>query len=136
MRVWVVDDEKCIADTLTIILRNSGHEVSSFYDAQSALEAVASGCPELLISDISMPGMSGVELAMHVCESYPACKILLVSGQAATHNMLGEFQGKGYNVEVLVKPVHPAELLARIAGMGESEAIEADGGDQSCMGGI
>ena len=121
MRVWVVDDNQCIADTLRKILGNSGHDASAFYDAQSALDdAAKSGCPELLISDVSMPGMSGVELAMHFCESYPECRILLVSGHAATQDMTGGFKSKGYNVEILLKPIFPADLLARIAAIGES----------------
>lgn len=115
-RIFVVDDEKCIADTLTVILRRSGYEVTAFYNAQSALVKIESCCPDLVITDVVMPGMNGVEMAVLVRERYPACKILLFSGQASTLNILEQAGQLGYDFELLVKPIHPTDLLARIEG--------------------
>jgi DNA-binding response OmpR family regulator len=88
IRIFVVDDEHCIADTLAVILRNAGYEASAFYDAQSALEQAASRSPDLVISDVMMPGMNGVEMAVLMRERYPECKVLLFSGMASTLNIL------------------------------------------------
>ncbi len=121
-RIFVVDDERCIADTLVVILRQSGYEASAFYNAQSALEGVEFCCPELIISDVVMPGMTGVEMAVLIKERYPACKILLFSGNAATADILEGVRERGYEFELLTKPIHPADLLAKVAMFSETEA--------------
>lgn len=113
--IFVVDDEKCIADTLAVILRKSGYEARAFYNAQSALEQVKSCGPELVISDVVMPGMSGVEMAVLIKELHPTCRVLLFSGQAGTVDILEKVRGQGYNFELLAKPIHPTDLLARVA---------------------
>ena len=114
-RVLVVDDEPCIADTLTAIFRNAGYETVTSYDGRSALSQCESFHPHLVITDVVMPGMNGIEMAILVRQRHPACKILLFSGQAATANLLEEARRSGYDFELLAKPVHPAELLAKVA---------------------
>ncbi len=115
IRVLVVDDEHVIADTLVVILRQSGYEATAFYNAQSALERIEAGCPELVISDVVMPGMSGVEMAVLIKERYPDCKVLLFSGNAAMVDMLASARQQGHDFELMAKPVHPSDLLAKIA---------------------
>ena len=115
IRVLVVDDEHVIADTLVVILRQSGYEATAFYNAQSALEGIEAGCPELVISDVVMPGMSGVEMAVLIKERYPDCKVLLFSGNAAMVDMLASARQQGHDFELMAKPVHPSDLLAIIA---------------------
>lgn len=117
VRVFIVDDEKVLADTLKAILRNSGYEASAFYNAQSALKQIMAFPPELVISDVMMPGMSGVEMALLISEHCPECRILLFSGQASTADLLEAARTQGYNFDLLTKPIHPTELLAQIATM-------------------
>lgn len=114
-RIFVVDDEKCISDSLSAILNNCGFKASAFYNAESALAACETTTPDLVISDVVMPGINGVEMAIVIKDRYPACKILLFSGQAATADMLEQARSKGHDFELLAKPVHPKELLARVA---------------------
>ena len=113
-RVFIVDDEKVIADTLCAILRTSGYEAVPFYDAESTLAAFGDKQPELVISDVSMPGMSGVELAVQIKDRFPECGVLLFSGQAGSAQLLEAANQRGYDFELLVKPVHPKDLLARL----------------------
>jgi len=113
--VFVVDDESCIADTLAAILRMSGYTATAFYDGESALAACHSAAPDLIISDVIMPGMSGIELAIEVRERYPQCRVLLFSGMAATTDLLERARQRGHEFEVLAKPLHPADLLAKMA---------------------
>jgi DNA-binding NarL/FixJ family response regulator len=78
----------------------------------------------LLITDVVMPEMSGIELSIQLCEACPNCKVLLFSGQGATADLLQAAQAKGYTFELLLKPVHPADLLARIQALtGEAETF-------------
>lgn len=113
--VFVVDDEKLIAQTLAMILTQTGFAASAFEDPYQALDAAAGGSvPDLLISDVVMPGMSGIELALQFRKDYPGCKILLFSGQAATADMLADAKHHGHDFEVLAKPVHPSDLLAKL----------------------
>ncbi len=114
-RIFVVDDEKTIADTLAVILRRSGYEVSAFYSAQSALAEIESCSPDLVISDVMMPGMNGLDMAVLIRERHPDCKVLLFSGQASTLNLLEMVGQRGYDFELLAKPIHPTDLLAKVA---------------------
>ena len=116
-RIFVVDDEKVIADTLAAILRRAGYEASVFYDAQSALAQVEAARPELVISDVVMPGMSGLDMAVLIRERHPECKVLLFSGQASTLSILDMVGRRGYDFELLAKPIHPTDLLAKVASV-------------------
>jgi len=71
-----------------------------------------------VISDVVMPGMNGVEMAVLIRERHPECKVLLFSSQAATVDLLEGIRTQGHNFEVLAKPIHPTELLARVASIG------------------
>ncbi len=109
--VLVVDDESAIADTLAEILTRSGYTAMPAYDAEEALETALLMPPELLITDVVLPGMSGIELAITIRRIFPDCKILLFSGQAATADLLASANRSGHKFELLSKPVHPSELL-------------------------
>ncbi len=113
--VLVVDDERVIADTLAAILEISGYAAMVAYDGPSALEIAEVIPPDLLISDVVMPGMSGVELAMALSQSVPDCKVLLFSGQAATLDLLSAARAAGHDFPALTKPVHPRAMLCHIA---------------------
>lgn len=115
VRVFVVDDEFIIASTLGLILRNKGFDAISFNGPLDALEAARSLVPDLLISDVIMPGLSGIELAIRLQAQCPDCKVLLFSGQAATSGLLEAARARGYDFEILSKPVHPTDLLRKIA---------------------
>ena len=114
LQVFVVDDETVIAATLAMILRHQGLEARSFDSPLEALNATREIVPDLLISDVMMPELSGIELALKVREYCPECKVLLFSGQAATADLLEKARADGHDFEVLAKPVHPSDLLAKI----------------------
>src|SRR3954470_15444359 len=112
--VLVVDDEPAIADTLVKILKRSGYAAEAAYDGKSALEMALLVPPELLLTDVAMPGMDGVELAIAIQRAVPDCKVLLLSGNAGIDNTaLGEHHTATSTFSVLAKPVHPDVLLAQ-----------------------
>jgi DNA-binding response OmpR family regulator len=113
--VLVVDDESAIADTVTEILSRSGYAAMAAYDGSDALETALLTPPELLITDVILPGTSGIELAITIKRIFPDCKILLFSGQAATMDLMANARSAGHHFTLLNKPVHPRELLARVA---------------------
>jgi CheY-like chemotaxis protein len=115
-RVFVVDDERVIASTLTTILQVSGYDARCFVNPLEALEAARTAEPNLLISDVLMPELSGIDLAIRLKEQYPTCKVLLFSGQAMTADLLASAREQGHDFQLLAKPVHPTDLLARIKG--------------------
>jgi DNA-binding NtrC family response regulator len=110
-RVFVVDDEIIIARTLTTILCKSGFLAESFTNPVDALRTTTEDVPDLLISDVIMPQMSGVELAIRIKALCPTCKVLLFSGQAATVDFLEQARKEGHDFQLLSKPIHPNDLL-------------------------
>jgi CheY-like chemotaxis protein len=113
--VLVVDDEAVIADTLAMILGQSGIRALVAYDGKSALEIAKTFPPDLLLTDVAMPGMSGIDLALAIRHTLPKCKILLFSGQASSMDLLGTARDAGQDFTILAKPLHPTELLARVS---------------------
>src|ERR1700722_33619 len=113
--VLVVDDESVIAETVAAILSRSGYAATTAFDAPEALELALLSPPELLITDVSLPGMSGIELAITIRRIFPDCKVLLFSGHAATAGLMAGAQRAGHTFTLLSKPVHPKELLAWVS---------------------
>jgi DNA-binding response OmpR family regulator len=120
--VLVVDDETVIADTRAMILEQSGITTMVTYDGKSALEIAHKTPPDLLLTDVAMPGMNGIDLAMAIRRIIPSCGILLFSGQASTAALLDAARVAGQEFTILPKPLHPKELLARVSGTLESRA--------------
>ena len=113
-KVLVVDDERVIADTLAIILNQHGYDASAVYTGTGAVERARQLSPDLIISDVIMPDMNGIEAAIRIRDFLPSCKILLFSGQAATADLLENARAQGHEFEILAKPVHPQDLLAKL----------------------
>ena len=112
--IFVVDDEPVIASSLAAILQMNGFTARFFTCPLEALAAARSKSPGLVISDVVMPGLSGIDLAIQMRALYPNCKILLFSGQAATLDLLAGARAQGYDFRLLQKPVHPSEFLSEI----------------------
>jgi CheY-like chemotaxis protein len=113
-KVIVVDDEQVIANTLAIILNQAGFEARAVFSGEQAIELLESFQPEMLIADVVMPGMTGIEAAIAIRNKLPKCNILLFSGQAATTELLERARTQGHEFEILAKPVHPSDLLAKL----------------------
>ena len=114
MRILVVDDEPVVAETLGIILGQAGYEVETFTDPEKALEALRENPAALVLTDMRMPKMNGMELANRVSDMLPTCHVIILSG--TRH---GEFPGRPAfdwsPYEVLYKPFNPNDLLFVIA---------------------
>ncbi|MDE3104144.1 MAG: response regulator [Acidobacteriota bacterium] len=113
-KIIIADDERLIASTLAIILSQAGFEARAVYSGEQIVETLEEFEPDMLISDVIMSGISGIEAAIITRKRYPRCKILLFSGKSATAGLLDEAKAQGYEFEILAKPVHPTDLLHRL----------------------
>ena len=113
-KVLVADDERVIADTLAMILNQSGFDARAVYSGEKALELAPIFAPDMLISDVIMNDLNGIDAAIRIRELLPQIKVLLFSGQAATADLLEEARAQGHEFDILAKPVHPQDLLSRL----------------------
>lgn len=111
--VLVVDDERTIADTLALILRKAQYNTTVAYDAATALRKCEEFVPDVVITDVVMPGMNGIEMAVQIRQKYPRCRVLLFSGMASAADLLGNHHSQN-RFELLSKPIQPADLLAKL----------------------
>lgn len=123
--ILVVDDETVIAETLAKILHKSGYDVATAYDAEDAIQAALLKPPELVISDIMLPGMNGIELGITIRRIFPDCKVILSSGKPHSGDLLTAAFSAGNHFVFLQKPVLPDLLLAQISESLRPEPIPA-----------
>jgi DNA-binding response OmpR family regulator len=117
LRVLVVDDEPLIAQTVTAILNSHGFEAREATSGEDALQVARSFQPDIVLSDVLMPRMTGVDLGVRLRQEFPQTRVLLFSGQAATSELMRRAEEQGYHFELFPKPIHPDELIARLRGL-------------------
>jgi CheY-like chemotaxis protein len=114
IRVLVVDDEPTITETLVEILNGEGFDAIAASDGNSAISSAQSFSPDVIISDVVMPGMNGVQLGIQLRKLLPKCRIILFSGQTATVDFLRDARAVGHEFEIVPKPIRPEALIAMI----------------------
>jgi two-component system nitrogen regulation response regulator GlnG len=125
--VWIVDDDRSIRWVIEKALSREGIAFNSFSSAQDALDALSGGSPEVLVSDIRMPGLSGLELLNAVKQRHPAVPVIVMTAYSDLDSAVAAFQGGAY--EYLPKPFdvdQAVELIRRALDESrrEAEAIE------------
>jgi CheY-like chemotaxis protein len=110
-RIIVVDDETRIASTLVEILKGEGFDAMSASTGDGAIELARTFRPDVVLSDVILPGLNGIEVGIRISESFPNCRVILFSGQAATLDLLKDARRRGHDFEILAKPIKPAALL-------------------------
>ena len=110
--VLVVDDERIIADTLTTILQQNGCHAYAAYSGEQAVNEAGRLRPDVVISDVVMGRMNGVELAIHLTNQLPDCRVLLISGHAVASEHLEAGARKGFVFPIVPKPTHPDDIIA------------------------
>ena len=135
--VWIVDDDRSIRWVIEKALSREGIAFNSFSSAQEALDALSGGAPEVLVSDIRMPGLSGLELLQAVKQRHPAVPVIVMTAYSDLDSAVAAFQGGAY--EYLPKPFdvdQAVELIRRALDESrrESEAVEPMGEAPEILG--
>ena len=112
-RILLVEDDESMRVFLANALRRAGHQVRDCGDGVVALEAVKTEPFHLLLADIVMPGMDGIELARQAHELHPALKVLFITGFAAVA-LNAQRSGRTVEAKVLSKPFHLRDLVAQV----------------------
>lgn len=112
--ILVVDDQQIIADSLADILNGSGFHAKAAYGGREALQLADAMRPDYLLTDVVMPAMNGVQLAIAIRQKMPATRILLLSGQAGISDILQDGRRQGYDFELIAKPIHPDRLIEQL----------------------
>jgi CheY-like chemotaxis protein len=123
--ILVVDDEVVIAETLAKILNKNGYDVVTAYDGEDGVQAALLRPPELVISDIMLPGMNGIELGITIRRIFPDCKVILSSGKPHSGDLLAAALSAGNHFIFLQKPVPPDVLLAHVSQCLKSVMVSA-----------
>jgi DNA-binding NtrC family response regulator len=116
-KVLIVDDEKAICATLAAIFTRRGYETRVAYSAEQAVDVIAQWQPDLAILDVGLPNMNGIDLAIALEASHPACRVVLFSGAPATADLLDQATKGGHLFEILAKPVPPSLMLDTVANL-------------------
>ena len=131
--VWVVDDDQSVRWVLEKALRQAGMETRSFERAEHVLEAIEHARPDVLITDVRMPGMSGIALLERLHHASPNLPIIVITAHSDLENAVAAYQGGAF--EYLPKPFDIDEAIelvkkaARKNGNGGREGSATDDSD-------
>ena len=117
LNILVVDDERLVADSLVEILTMFGFDASCRYSGSQAIDRTNTVAFDVLITDVVMNEMTGIEAAIEICKVLPNCKVLLMSGNNRTAEMLKDAHEQGHDFDILAKPVHPSVIIDRLNAM-------------------
>jgi ActR/RegA family two-component response regulator len=114
-RVLILEDDRVITDTICIILKQLGYATRGTYTHSEAMTTAREFRPNILITSFNnLCEKNGCETALELLEFLPECRVFIWSGSAAAAPVLEDYRRRGYEFEVLAKPVCPDELLVRL----------------------
>jgi DNA-binding NtrC family response regulator len=113
-RILVVDDDSAGADSLAFMLAHAGYETQVAYSGKEAIERAKEFKPDMLLSDVRMPEIDGVQSAIEISKLFPQCQCLLFSGHVDSRAIIDDCRGKGHKFEYFEKPLHPQELISKL----------------------
>ena len=116
LKVLVADDQRVIADTLATILNQSGFEATAVYSGEQVVEIAKSFEPDILVTDLLMAPMNGIDAAILVRQTLPSCRVVLLSGQPTATDFLDQARQLSYDFEIFAKPLPPSQLIAHLRG--------------------
>jgi DNA-binding NtrC family response regulator len=113
-RILIVDDDSAGADSLGFMLSHAGYETRVGYSGKEAIEAASQFKPDMLICDVRMPEIDGIQAAIEITKTFPLCRVLLFSGHVDNRRLIDDYQEKGHKFEFVEKPLHPQQLISKL----------------------
>ena len=138
LEVWIVDDDQSVRWVLERALKQADMQTRTFERAEHLLEAIDDGEPDVLITDVRMPGMSGLALLERLRTTRPELPIIVITAHSDLENAVAAYKGgafeylpKPFDIDEAVELVHKA---ARSTGAESDDAVEAPGSIASMIG--
>jgi len=120
VKILVVEDEAVVLHTLELILKQHGYDVRGARNGEEALVMAPEFIPDILLCDINLPDMDGIQVSLRTKHAVPGCRVVLLSGEITSTELLEDAQRNGNHFEVLAKPTEPQQLLRVLAGSNAS----------------
>src|SRR5712692_5755195 len=135
--VWIIDDDRSIRWVFEKALARESIAFKVFASAQEALQALSASTPQVVVSDIRMPGGSGLELLQQIKEKHPNLPVIIMTAYSDLESAVAAFQGGAF--EYLPKPFdvdQAVDLIRRALGesMRDDEVEESSTGSQDILG--
>ena len=124
MRLLIVEDEKELCDTISKSLYESGYEVDTCYDGYEALDYILTEDYDLIVLDLNLPGMDGMDILRELRKENEETKVLILSARS---QIIDKVEGldAGAN-DYMEKPFHLQELEARIRSLTRRKFVQKD----------
>lgn len=110
-RILIVDDEPHVLRVLKLALRQRGYEVESVGDPREVMDKLRSYAPDVLITDIQMPRMTGRQLCQAIEEEWPERRFTIIVMTSMTEREQREWVASMKNIQFLEKPLSPRRLV-------------------------
>jgi DNA-binding response OmpR family regulator len=110
--ILVIDDEENLRRSLSLILQRAGYSVTTAGNAQEAWLALSAGVFDLVLLDLKMPGVSGLELLPQIWQKYPESPVVIITAHATLESAIEAIRGGAR--DYLLKPINPAQILSRV----------------------
>ncbi|OGG44703.1 MAG: hypothetical protein A3F84_28785 [Candidatus Handelsmanbacteria bacterium RIFCSPLOWO2_12_FULL_64_10] len=123
MNILMADDDPTVLKTVGTFLSARGHRVRTASDGSEALRLMAEETPDLVISDIQMPGMDGIAFLKAIRGQFPDLPVILMTGYATVETAVAALRNRAY--DYLKKPVQLEELQACIARVERNNRLKA-----------
>jgi two-component system chemotaxis response regulator CheY len=127
MTILLVDDEPISLRVMRLSLENDGYQVTTAFDGQDALEKITANRPDILITDIDMPRMTGKDLCLHLQDAMPDRLFPIFVSTSLTALEHRDWSGRISNLFLLEKPISLRKLRAAIRELTAGAEIAADG---------
>lgn len=114
LRVLIADKQSDVADSTARMLGKFGHQTTAVYSGQRAVEVAAVLRPNVFLSEVMMPGMTGIEAGILVRLMLPSCRVILFAEEGLTAGLFARAESKGYVFETISKPIEVQVLVSRL----------------------